>query len=366
MKKINVFLMFVSLLFVGIIYAEFKKKYLENDEERDYRLVKKYLLNDRNLALENIPNSKLPIIWIHSKYDMNARNWLSFNSRNTKNLNQPYKQLMIKSVIDHCGCDFNVCLINDNSFIDLIEHWNIDINKISEPIKTNIRNLAFARILDNFGGLILPDSYLCLENIKDLYDKGVENNKLFVGELFSKNINKVENKLTTRTAYHPSPKFMGCNKDNDVIKCYINFLEYLISVDSTDENNFTGSIEKWLNDKIMQDKINVITAEYLGGRDANGKVVTIDNLMGNTFIEYTDLLQGIYLSDDDVLLRSKYSWFARLSVSQLLESNTILGKYMLLSSESSCNSIKVSLENACNSSKSSSDNSGISGNSVSI
>ena len=114
----------------------------------------------------------------------------------------------------------------------------------------------------------------------------------------------------------------------------INFLEHLISIDSTDENNFTGSIENWLNYKIMQDKINVITAEYLGGRDANGKVVTIDNLMGNTFIEYTDLLQGIYVSDDDVLLRSKYSWFARLSVSQLLES-IILGKYMLLSSESS-------------------------------
>ena len=353
MNKINVFLMFIVLLFVGIIYAEFKKKYLENDEERDYRMVKKYLLNDSNLALKNLPNSKLPIIWIHSKYEINARNWLSFNSRNTKNLNQPYKHLTIKSIIDHCGCDFNVCLINDNSFIDLIPSWNIDINKISDPIKNNIRNLAFARILDNYGGLILPDSYLCLGNIKNIYDNGIENNKLFVGELFNRNINYVENKLTSRTKYHPNPKFMGCGKDNEVIKCYIRFLEHLISLDTTDESKFNGEIENWLNSKIMRDEINIITAEYLGGRDANGKIVTIDELMSNTFIEYTNLLQGIYVSDDELLLRSKYSWFSRLSTSQLLESNTILGKYMLLSSEKSCSS-----------NKSSSDNSGSSGNFV--
>ena len=146
---------------------------------------------------------------------------------------------------------------------------------------------------------------------------------------------------------------MGCGKDNEVIKCYIRFLEHLISLDTTDESKFNGEIENWLNSKIMRDEINIITAEYLGGRDANGKIVTIDELMSNTFIEYTNLLQGIYVSDDELLLRSTYSWFSRLSTSQLLESNTILGKYMLLSSEKSCSS-----------NKSSSDNSGSSGNFV--
>lgn len=343
MKKINIFILFIVLLFVGIIYDDYKKKYLENDEDKHYKMVKKYLLNDSELALKNLPNSKLPIIWIHSKYEINSRNWLSFNSRNTTKLNQPYKYLMIKSVIDNCGSDFNICLINDDSFKDLIKNWEIDIDKISNPIKNVIRQLALAQILDNYGGIIVPDSYLCLNNIKDIYTKGVEDNKMFVGELFDKNINYVENKLVNRNNYHPSPKLMGCNKDNSVIKCYINFLEQYISTDYTDEGKFNGIIQKWLNEKVINNNINIITAEYLGARDANGKIVTIDQLMGDTFIEFTDSLQGIYVSDEDILLRSKYAWFARLSSLQLLESNTILGKYMLLASENSCNSIKSSL-----------------------
>ena len=355
MNKLNVFAMFIVLLFTGIVYADFKKKFLENDEERDYRLVKKYLLNDTNLALKNIPNSKLPIIWIHTKYDINARNWLSFGSRNTKNLNQPYKHLLNKSIIDKCGCNFNICLINDNSFIDLLPDWSIDINLISDPIKNNIRTLALARILDNYGGIVIPDSYLCIENIKYIYDKGVCNDKMFVGELFTKNINHIEDKLTERKHYHASPKFIGCNKDNEMIKKYINFLEHLISMDSTDESTFNGEIENWLNDKVIKDEINIITAEYLGGRDKNGKIVTIDQLMGDSYINFHDNLQGIYISDDDIILRSKYAWFSRLSPLQVLESNTIIGNYILLVSEKSCSS-----------SKSSSDNSGNFGNSVRI
>lgn len=343
MKKINIFILFIVLLFVGIIYDDYKKKYLENDEEKGYKMVKKYLLNDNDIVMKNLPNSKLPIIWIHSKYEMNSRNWLSFNSRNTEKLNEPYKYLMIKSVIDHCGKDFNICLINDHSFTDLLKNWEIDIHKISNPIKNIVRQLALAQILYNYGGIILPDSYLCLKNIKNIYTKGLENNKMFVGELFDKNNNYVENKLVNRINYHPSPKLMGCNKDNSVIKCYINFLEQYISTDYTQEGKFNGTIQNWLNKKVINNDINIITAEYLGGRDAKGKIVTIEQLMGDTFIEFTDLLQGIYVSDEDILLRSKYAWFARLSSLQLLESNTILGKYMLLASENSCNSMRSSL-----------------------
>ena len=343
MKKINIFILFIVLLFVGIIYDDYKKKYLENDEEKGYKMVKKYLLNDNDIVMKNLPNSKLPIIWIHSKYEMNSRNWLSFNSRNTEKLNEPYKYLMIKSVIDHCGKDFNICLINDHSFTDLLKNWEIDIHKISNPIKNIVRQLALAQILYNYGGIILPDSYLCLKNIKNIYTKGLENNKMFVGELFDKNNNYVENKLVNRINYHPSPKLMGCNKDNSVIKCYINFLEQYISTDYTQEGKFIGTIQNWLNKKVINNDINIITAEYLGGRDAKGKIVTIEQLMGDTFIEFTDLLQGIYVSDEDILLRSKYAWFARLSSLQLLESNTILGKYMLLASENSCNSMRSSL-----------------------
>ena len=134
MKRINLLFMFVVLSLVGIVYNEFKRKYLDNDDNNQYKLVKKYLLNDTDMLLNKLPDSKLPIIWIHSKYEVNARNWSDFYSRNSTDLNQPYKELTIKSIIDKCGNDFNICLINDHSFSELIPNWNIDINKTADPI----------------------------------------------------------------------------------------------------------------------------------------------------------------------------------------------------------------------------------------
>ena len=71
------------------------------------------------------------------------------------------KFLTIKSLIDKCGKDFNILLIDDESFMKLIPGWNIDLNKIGDPIKGKIRRLALARILKYYGGMIVPSSFVC-------------------------------------------------------------------------------------------------------------------------------------------------------------------------------------------------------------
>jgi hypothetical protein len=109
-------------------------------------------------------------------------------------------------------------------------------------------------------------------------------------------------------------------------------LETLISQDSTAESVFTGEIQLWLNEKVKRQGINIITSEYLGGRDNNGKLATLDELMGSTFIEFHDSMLGIYIPDNELLLRSKYSWLSRMSSQQVLESNNVLGKYLVMAS----------------------------------
>ena len=332
MKPINLLYTFVVLSLLGIVYNEFKRKYLD-DENDHYKIVKKYLLNDTDEFLKKLPDSKLPIIWIHSKYEINARNWVDFYSRNTKDLNQPYKELTLKTIIDKCGSDFNICLINDESFSDLIPNWNIDIHKVADPIKSNIRELAIAKILDTYGGMLLPDSFICLDSLKYIYNTGIQDDKMFVGELLhTNNVNTPECNMETRDNYYPSTKLMGCAKESKTMKCYINMLETLISQDSTAESVFTGEIQLWLNEKVKRQGINIITSEYLGGRDNNGKLVTLDELMGSTFIEFHDSMLGIYIPDNELLLRSKYSWLSRMSSQQVLESNNVLGKYLVLAS----------------------------------
>jgi len=332
MKTINLLYTFVVLSLLGIVYNEFKRKYLD-DENDHYKIVKKYLLNDTDEFLKKLPDSKLPIIWIHSKYEVNARNWVDFYSRNTKDLNQPYKELTLKTIIDKCGSDFNICLINDESFSDLIPNWNIDIHKVADPIKSNIRELAIAKILDTYGGMLLPDSFICLDSLKYIYNTGIQDDKMFVGELLhTNNVNTPECNMETRNNYYPSTKLMGCAKECQTMKCYINMLETLISQDSTADSVFTGEIQLWLNEKVKMQGINIITSEYLGGRDNNGKIVTLDELMGSSFIEFHDSMLGIYIPDNELLLRSKYSWLSRMSSQQVLESNNVLGKYLVLAS----------------------------------
>ena len=54
--------------------------------------------------------------------------------------------------------------------------------------------------------------------------------------------------------------------------------------------------------------------------------------MGNSFIDIEPTAVGVYLPDEDILRRTKYQWFARLSAKQAIESDTMAGKILMLSS----------------------------------
>ena len=304
---------------LSLLYNKYKVTEGEDENMKNYKLVRQYLLNDSSLA-----QSKKPIIWVHMVYDVNARWWPSFGSRNTDNLNQPYQYLTLKTIIDKCGDDFNVCLIDDDTFPNIIPGWTIDLSLVADPVKSKIRQLALAKVLYHYGGFLMPSSFICFQNLATLYSTLTAGDKMFVGEML------VRNGVSEKANFFPDTKFMGCIRGCNMMAQYINYLEVVVSTDFTSDSNFNGAYGRWCFDKIGKGEMNMISADLLGMSDAAGKQVTLEMLMSNNFLNLSGQVQGLYIPADEILKRNNYNWFARLSAKQALDSDTTIGKYLLI------------------------------------
>ena len=171
-KNIPLYILSIGVIFVVSSFSNKIKSSFEsnNDEE----LIKQYLLNDSPLYGYNRPK-----LWIHSKYEVNSRKWKSFQSRNSMDLNQDYLHLTIKTIINHCGEDFNICLIDDESFEKLLPNWDVKIAHMAEPMKSHYRSLGMAQLIYVYGGMAVPNSLICMKNLKMFYDDSLKSNKPF-------------------------------------------------------------------------------------------------------------------------------------------------------------------------------------------
>jgi hypothetical protein len=156
----NLFILFFILIVLGFLYRRFEDKRMREENKDNYQAIQKYLLDDVTLG-----KSKKPILWIHVPYEYNSRKWLSFGSRSSFDLNQPYLYLTVRSIIKHCENSFTICIIDDNAFSRLIPGWTIDMGRLSDPILSNIRTLGMMRLLYIYGGLFCPISFLCMNNL---------------------------------------------------------------------------------------------------------------------------------------------------------------------------------------------------------
>lgn len=294
---------------------------IETDDSKnnEYKIASEFLINGDDLA-----KSSKPFLWIHLHYDVNARWWPSFYTRNTTCLNQPYHYLTIKSIIDKCGDDFNICLIDDRTFKKLIPDWQIDLSHMGDPVKSKVRELALAKLLYHYGGCLLPGSFKCFRNLIDIYQSKTDGDKMFVGEFVNNSVSSDDHAIAANT------RLMGCEKGNLQMGEYATFLSTLISTDYTDESVFVGSESDWCQNKIISREINVIPAEILGAMDTDRNIITIDRLMGSAYIDISPCTLGIYVPEKEILSRTNYQWFARLSAHQAMEGNSMLSKILVL------------------------------------
>jgi len=322
----NYVILFSILITLGILYKKFEDKCSREENKDNYEAIQKYLLDDVTLA-----KSKKPILWIHVPYEYNSRKWLSFGSRSSFELNQPYLFLTVKSIIQQCDKSFTICIIDDTAFQRLIPGWSINMNSISSPILDNMRKLGLMKLLHIYGGLMCPISFLCNKDLFGLYVKGTRGSKMFVCETIDRNI------TSTTFDYYPSLSFCGAPKECKTVGSLIDFMQRTISNDYTAESVFLGDFDRYIEKRVQKNEINLISGAEIGVKTDEGNPIILDDLMADNYINFYPNFYGILIPSDEILKRRKYEWFARMSAKQVLESNTILGNYMLLVSAESGN-----------------------------
>lgn len=313
-----------TLLIVIFLYEKMKIKHQRIRREND--LISKYLFDEKIIT-----SNKKPILWIHIEHDINSRKWLDFGARLTNNINEPYILLTLTSIINYCGDSFNIVMYDDNSFNKMLPEWNIDMSYVSNPIKKYCRCLGNLMLLQKYGGLLVPPSIICTRDLIKLYDNYLSSHDLFIGQKINNNISSVN------CIYTPNVNFIGCKKNNSHITYMINMVEELISSNYTDEPSFNGTISRELYKLVYTNKATIIDAKILGIEDADGNKITIEDLMGNSFIKFSNNMQCIYIPEQEILKRQKYKWFATINEQEVLASNTNIGKNILISLGKSIN-----------------------------
>jgi len=317
----NYIYLLVVLMIVWFLYNRYEDKRQREENTENYNDIQKYLLNDTDLAKE-----KKPILWIPITYDYNSRNWISFGSRSSFELNQPYMYLTVKSIINKCQESFRICLIDDDSFAKLIPGWSVNMKTISTPVLDYIRSLATAKLLYIYGGMIVPPSFLCMKDLIELYNMGTSGDKMFVCETVDRNI------TSTTHEFYADTSFMGSPKENPVMKELIDFIQRKVSSDYTAQAEFLGDFNRWCNTRAKKGQVILIPGKLVGTKTMNDETILVDDLLSNDYIDLYPQAYGIYIPAKEILNRRHYEWFARLSPKQVLESNVIISKYILLAS----------------------------------
>ena len=320
-KYTNYVVTLIILMGFGALYNRYKEKFDVDDDKKQNDMIKKYLLQDDSLAIV-----KKPLLWIHVEHVPNARFWDSFSSRTTDNFNQPYQFLTIKSIVDKCSKSFNIVFVDDDSFSRIIPEWKHNMSILPDPIKSYFRELAMSKLLYLYGGIIVPASTICIKNLEEIYYRNTANKGMFIGEFYNRTITNQSGGVN----FFPHTRFMGCERENESMKELINYIELVISQDNSNEINLDGKLSRKCFELIKSGKVKRITTDLLGGVDANNKIISIEDLMGNTFFNLPETCSLVYIPADEILKRTSYQWFARLSTTQVIDSNTMIGKLLLL------------------------------------
>ena len=317
----------VILIGVGFIYRRYMDKYDTDLESHQYELIRKYLLNESSITKQN-----KPIIWIHIPYEYNAREWQSFYSRGSTDLNLPYQNLTIRSIIDH-NENFHICLIDDSSFVNLIPGWTQDITQMGEPIRSKLRKLCLFKILYHYGGMVVPSSFLCLQNLSIFYDVSIRNNKPFV----------VENRNVAFTGsndiqFMPDISFIGAPKNNQTINSLCEFTQNLISTDYTEESVFLGEFSKWCLYAKNSNKMNIVNGTQVGTKTEDGKPILVEELINDGYLNLPNdnRLVGIFIPANELLSRNSLNWFCYLDMNKILTANTAVSKYFIIAKGNVC------------------------------
>ena len=288
----NVIYILIILFIISIIYKKTQNKSeILDKQQQDNITISNFFLG--NLSINNLGYVKKPILWIHCPIEYNSRNWSSFGSRSSYELNQPYLYLTTKSIIKHCQQSFQIVIFDDTSFSKLIPDWSSYSTGL--PLNCVTRLIGFLKLLYIYGGLLTPISFVCLKDLITLYEKGIRNNKMFVCENI--NDNTIHNSVFT-----PDYHFMGSAKSNYSIKSLIAYTINDILPDKTFNTKITGKLQEYLNNLILNNNINLISGFDTGVMDLKEQPILIDNLLSANYLDINNYsIYGIWIPSRHIL-----------------------------------------------------------------
>jgi hypothetical protein len=307
MEILNKLGLFILTIAIGILYRRFMDKFDDDLEIRDLYLINQELLG----------KSKKPILWLPVPKIKNARTWESFYSRTTDNLNIPYMYLTLKSIIAHCGKSFTICIIDDDSFTNLLPNWTPELDKIGDPLREKVRYLGMMQLIYHYGGVLVPPSFLCLRNLEQLCDIQ-DGGKPFIIE----NVN-----YNGESQFAPDPYFIGAPKKCDMIEEYVDYLSRMISNDYTAESIFLNDLSKWCGLRCHNGKMTLIPAINVGVQNMDNKVIITETFFEQRPLNISPNAYGILIPHDQIMKRTSLNWLCYLSKPELLGMDTELSMY---------------------------------------
>ena len=330
-KNMSHYVLAISLVLLASYFGtHVKNAFNSNGDKDEYQLIRKYLLNESPLYGYNRPK-----IWIHSTYEYNARKWKSFGSRSSTDLNQPYLHITVKSVINHCGNDFNVCLIDDDSFSRLLPEWSIQISQLPEPERSYYREVAMAELLYVYGGMVVPNSFVCVRNLMPLYLEGIQYNTPFVLEKRNQHTHIVNNSTGKKRVMTSDVSFMGAPKRSSAISALISFLKQRkTSGTRSDEFAFFDYVSEWCNEQVSLKTMNLLDGKYVGVKSRQGRPILMEDMLSesdNGLDICPQAAFGVYIPGKEILLRNKYQWFSVMNSEELLQTKLNIVPYMVQS-----------------------------------
>ena len=207
----------------------------------------------------------------------------------------------------------------------MLPNWDIDLPTVADPMKSQLREYGLAQLLYYYGGMIVPNSFLCSRNLLGLYTDGISDMKPFACERVNHTLNNTDQ---YQKYFLPDMYFMGAEKNNETIKELVEYLRKKnLFPHFTAEPDFKGSTDQWLLGAIHLGKMNLIGGELIGIKTRKRKPVLIEDLLGEGFLDI-DQRYGVYIPGDEILLRTKYQWFPAMTTDQILATNTIIAKYI--------------------------------------
>lgn len=310
MVSLNKVAVIIITLLLGFLYRRYVEK-----EERNQKLCDLYIIN-RELLTKN----GKPILWIPVPHQHNARKWSSFYSRSSDSLNVPYLYLAIKSIIEKCGNSFQICIIDDDSFGKLLPNWLPELNKVGDPLREKVRYLGMIELLYNYGGLLVPPSFLCMRDLyplcEDINDYG---GKPFVAESVNYN---------SEMRFAPNPYFLGAKPECPVMKEYADYLSVMISKDYTAESVFLNDLSKWCARRCDMDTMKRLDAKQVGGKSAKGTAIITEMFFEEEHQLLDSEAYGVIIPHEQIEKRTNLNWVCYLEKTELMKMDNNFGNYL--------------------------------------